>query len=200
MPPENLFQEPEHATPLEPAERDGLLQSWIVNRGELNEAEQDNILAGIAWAVRQKRTAVDLLKEEFALSLHKRMFGNVWKWAGAYRTTERNFGVPYYQIRTDVIALFHDARYWIENKTYTPDEIAVRLHHRLVSIHPFPNGNGRHSRLMADLLAERLIQPRFTWGQRGNLMDAGTLRTKYIQALQAADGHEIEPLLAFARS
>ncbi|HEY5131438.1 MAG TPA: mobile mystery protein B [Bradyrhizobium sp.] len=196
----DLFQEPEDATPLEPSEREALLQSWVTHRSDLNEAEQENIVKGAAWARRRRGLkAADVLDEEFAKTLHKQIFGDVWKWAGTYRQTERNIGIEAYRIPADVPALFADVRYWIEHNTYPPDEIAIRLHHRLVAIHPFPNGNGRPARLMADLLIERLGGQPFSWGG-GSLADVGTLRTRYVAALQAADGHDIGPLIAFARS
>jgi Fic-DOC domain mobile mystery protein B len=196
----DLFQEPEDATPLEPAEREGLLQSWITHRNDLNVAEQENIVEGAVWARRRGgRKPATLLTVDFALMLHKRMLGDVWKWAGTYRTTGRNIGMDAYRIPAEMAALFDDARYWVEHKTYPPDEIAVRLHHRLVAIHPFPNGNGRHARLMADLLTEQLKREPFTWGG-GSLTDTGELRTRYVEALRAADDHDIGPLLAFARS
>lgn len=195
----DLFQEPEDATPLEPAEREGLLQSWITHRRDLNEAEQENIVEGAAWAHRRGRRPQDILSVDFALTLHKRMFGDVWKWAGTCRSTARNIGIDAYRIQTEMAALFDDARYWVENKTYPPDEIAVRLHHRLVAIHPFPNGNGRHARLMADLLIEALGGEPFSWGG-GSLADVGELRTRYVEALRAADNHDMGPLLRFARS
>jgi Fic-DOC domain mobile mystery protein B len=194
------FREPDNATPLEPAERDALLQSWITHRRDLNEAEQENIVRGAAWARRRRGLkAVDLLDDDFARTLHARMFGDVWKWAGTYRPTERNIGIEAHRIPADMAAMFDDARYWLEHGTYPPDEIVVRLHHRLVAIHPFPNGNGRHARLVADLLIERLGGEPFSWGG-GSLADVGTLRKRYVEALQAADGHDIGPLLAFARS
>lgn len=196
----DLFQEPDDATPLDPCEREGLLQSWITHRRDLNEAEQENIVKSSAWARRRRGLkAVDLLDDEFVRTLHKRMFGDVWKWAGTYRQTERNIGIASYRIPAEMAALLDDVRYWAEHGTYPPDEIAVRLHHRLVAIHPFPNGNGRHARMMADLLIERLAGEPFSWGG-GSLADASDLRTRYIAALQAADGHDIGPLLAFARS
>lgn len=196
----DLFQEPEDATPLEPAEREGLLQSWITHRGDLNEAEQENIVAGAAWArSRRARKPADILSVGFALTLHKRMFGDVWKWAGTFRATARNIGIEAYRIPTEMAALFDDVRYWIEHGTYPPDEIAVRLHHRLVAIHPFPNGNGRHARLMADLLIERLGGEPFSWGG-GGLADVGKLRRRYVEALRAADNHDLRPLLVFART
>ncbi|MDR6871122.1 Fic-DOC domain mobile mystery protein B [Bosea sp. BE125] len=196
----DLFQEPDDATPLDPSERDDLKQSWITHRRDLNEAEQENIVKGAAWARRSRGTnPADILSEDFAKTLHRRMFGDVWKWAGTYRRTERNIGIEAYRIPAEVPAMFDDIRYWVEHKTFPPDEIAVRLHHRLVAIHPFPNGNGRHARLMADLLIERLGGQPFSWGG-GSLADIGTLRRGYVTALQAADSHDIRALLAFARS
>ena len=140
-----------------------------------------------------------MLTAAFVTRLRERMFGDVWKWAGTWRTTARNIGVDACRIGTDVAALLDDARYWVAHETWPPDELAVRLHHRLVAIHPFPNGNGRHARLMADLLVERLGRPPFGWGS-GGLADPGDLRRRYIAALRAADDHDIGPLLAFARS
>ncbi len=193
----DLFDEPDDATPLEPEERDGLLQTWITYRSELNEAEQANIAAGAAWAYRQRRR--DILTDAFIKQLHSKMFGAVWAWAGDYRGTERNLGVDPVRIPVELSMVLDDARYWVENKTYPPDELAVRLHHRLVAIHPFPNGNGRTTRLMADLLAVRLGRDPFTWGSV-SLTDVSETRTRYIAALKAADNHDIRPLLEFARS
>lgn len=196
----DLFQEPDNATPLTPEEREGLLQSWITHRADLNEAEQENIVKGALWARRSRGSTVDaMLSDGFVRALHKRMFGEVWKWAGSYPQTERNIGIDAYRIQNELGNLFDDVRYWVEHKTFTPDEIAIRLHHRLVAIHPFPNGNGRHARLMADLLIERLGGEPFSWGG-GSLADVGELRARYIAALRATDNHDIAPLLAFARS
>ena len=193
----DLFDEPDDATTLEPEERDGLLQTWITYRSELNEAEQTNIAAGNAWAYRQRRK--DILDDTFIKQLHARMFGDVWAWAGDYRLTERNLGIDPVRIPVDLRMVLNDARYWIENETYPPDEIAVRFHHRLVAIHPFPNGNGRTTRLMADLLAVRLGCDPFTWGSV-SLTDISETRTRYIAALKSADNHDIRTLLEFARS
>lgn len=195
----DLFQEPPDATPLTPNECKGLLQSWITHRRDLNEAEQENIVAATAWARRKRGSIKDLLNDEFILELHKRMLGGVWAWAGTYRRTDRNLGIEHYRIPAEVRALLEDVHYWVKQKVYPPDEIAVRLHHRLVAIHPFANGNGRHSRLMADLLAEKLGEHTFTWGG-ASLVDESELRRRYIDALQAADSHDIGPLLAFARA
>ena len=183
-----------------PSERDGLKQSWITTRNDLNEAEQENILKGAASARRARsRKPLDLLRDDFSLILHKRMFGDVWAWAGTYRRTERNIGIDPMRIAAEVPMLFDDLRFWVDHQTFPADEIAVRLHHRLVAVHPFPNGNGRHARLMADLLIERLGGKSFSWGG-GSLADVGQLRAAYVNALRIADDHDIRPLLAFARS
>lgn len=196
----DLFQEPDDATPLDPAERDQLRQSWITHRRDLNEAERDNILKGAAWARGLRHHDINRsLNERFAKSLHRRMFGDVWRWAGTYRRTARNIGIDAYRIPIETALAFDDVSYWITHATFPPDEIAVRLHHRLVAIHPFPNGNGRHARLIADLVAEKLGRAPLSWGG-GSLTAVGELRARYIAALRAADNHDLAPLLAFARS
>src|SRR5437016_9122372 len=191
-----LLEEPDDATPLTPEERRELIPAHIAYRSELNEAEQENIARAQDWALGRRR---DLLSEKFIKDLHRRMLGDVWRWAGKFRTTERNLGIPFYEIPVALRQLLDDTKTWIEYNTYKPDEIAVRFHHRLVQIHPFPNGNGRHARLMADLLVMSLGGERFSWGS-ANLQDAGDLRKRYIEALRAADNHEYGPLLRFARS
>ena len=193
----DLFPEEDGNTPLTAEERLGLIPSYITLRQELNEAEQINITEGERWAFARPR---NLLDEGFLCELHRRMFGQVWKWAGDYsRENNRRIGSDSFMIAMDLRGLLGDARYWRDNGTYSPDEIALRFHHRLTQIHPFPNGNGRFSRLAADLLVARMREPRFTWG-RTNLIEPGEARRRYIDALRAADGHDIEPLLAFARS
>ena len=192
----DLFEEPDDATPLTPDERRGLIPSDITFRGELNKAEQDNIAQAHDWALARRR---DVLTEQFVKNLHRRMLGDVWRWAGQFRTSERNIGMPYYEIPVALRQLLADAETWIEHQAYPPDEIAVRLHHRLVQIHPFPNGNGRHSRLMADLLVMQLGRERFSWGST-NLRDPDEVRRRYVDALRAADNHDMTLLLAFARS
>ena len=184
------------ATPLTPDEKKGLVPSYITLRRELNEAEQFGITEAEEWAFSRKR---DVLDETFLRRLHKRMFKDVWRWAGEFRTTARNIGVEPWQITSMLRNLLEDTNYWISHETYPPDEIAVRFHHRLVLIHPFPNGNGRHARLATDLLLVKLGQERFTWG-RTSLVTPGKTRQQYIAALRAADAHDIQPLLAFVRS
>jgi Fic-DOC domain mobile mystery protein B len=190
------FDQPDDATPLTPEEMRDLIPAHIAFRSDLNEAEQENIARAQDWALGRNR---DPLTEKFITDLHRRMLGDVWKWAGKFRKSERNLGIPFYEIPVAVRQILGDTKAWIEYKTYPPDEIAVRFHHRLVQVHPFPNGNGRHARLMADLLVMRLGGERFSWG-RESLRDAGAMRQRYIAALQAADNHDIAQLLAFARA
>jgi len=191
-----LIEEDEASTPLTEEEREDLLPSYISLRSELNEAEQRNILASEEWAFNSKR---DVLSEQFLKTLHKRMLGKVWRWAGEIRTSERNIGVDAYRITTELRQLIEDCKCWVEFATYEPDEIAARFSHRLVKIHPFPNGNGRHSRTAADLLLVSLGRERFTWG-RSSLVDVGGTRKKYIEALHAADNHDYGPFFEFVRS
>jgi Fic-DOC domain mobile mystery protein B len=192
-----LVGEEEGNTPLSHEERLGLIPTWISLRRELNELEQTNIFQGERWAFSRDR---DVLDEGFLRQLHRRMFAEVWKWGGQYsRENNRRIGSDSFRIPIDLRRLLGDARYWVENQTYPPDEIAIRFHNRLVFIHPFPNGNGRHGRLAADLLVTRLGQQRFTWG-RVSLIDPSDARKRYLDAQRAADRHDIEPLLEFARS
>jgi Fic-DOC domain mobile mystery protein B len=193
----DVFDQPDDATPLTVEEQRELIPSHISNRRELNEAEQENILRGQDWALRRRRR--DVLNEKFITELHRQMLGEVWRWAGDFRRSERNLGIPFCEIPAALRHLLDDVKGWIEYKSFSADETAVRFHHRLVAIHPFPNGNGRHARLMADLLVMRLGGERFSWG-RANIQDAGEMRAQYIEALKAADSHDYGPLLAFARS
>jgi Fic-DOC domain mobile mystery protein B len=192
----DLFEEPDAATPLTPEERRDLIPAHITYRSELNEAEQENIVRGQEWAFTGRR---NLLTERFIKDLHRRMLGDVWRWAGKFRTSETNIGIPFPEVPTTVRQLLDDTKAWLDHKAYPADEIAVRFSHRLVQIHPFANGNGRHSRLLADLVVMRLDGARFSWGS-ASLQEVGDVRRRYIEAVQAADNHDLAPLLAFARS
>lgn len=197
----DLFNADEGQTELTPEEKKGLKPAYITYRAELNEAEQENILNAELWLAQRKlpRTPLELADQAFICNVHKRMYEDVWEWAGIYRTSDRNIGVDFYLIHQEMFKFIGDAQWWIQNQTYPPDELAVRFHHRLVWIHPFPNGNGRLSRLLADHLAMQLGVPRFTWGKT-NLVNADNLRKAYIATLRKADGGDIAELLAFARS
>jgi Fic-DOC domain mobile mystery protein B len=189
----------EGQTPLEEDEIESLLIKTISTRGELDEFEQQNIEDAVEWTLTRQFKTEKILQESFILDVHKRMFGNVWKWAGNYRTSNKNLGVDKYQIPFELRNLLDDCKYWIEHNTYEPDELAIRFKHRLVSIHPFANGNGRHSRLCADILINHgLNKPIFTWG-RYNLVKKGEARMEYLQALHKADQGNYLPLIEFSR-
>jgi Fic-DOC domain mobile mystery protein B len=190
---------PPGATPLDADELASLTPGHITTQGELNEWEQLNIVQGESWARKPAQQRKEILDETFLRQLHKQMFGETWRWAGEFRRTDKNIGVDWLRVGVSLRQLLDDVRFQVEHATYSPDETAVRFHHRLVAIHPFPNGNGRHARLMADLLIERLGHPRFSWGRR-SLTDANDTRQRYIAALQAADARDYAPLIAFAQS
>jgi Fic-DOC domain mobile mystery protein B len=184
-------------TPLTEEEKEGLIPSYITLRSELNEAEQENILEAQEWALARKREVLD---EKFLKELHRRMYRHVWQWAGEYRKTAKNVGdVDAYRIPTELRGLLDDCRYWIEHETYEPDGIAARFHHGLVFIHCYPNGNGRHARIAADLLLRSIGCEPFSWG-RASLTGSGETRDRYMAALRAADEHDYGPLLEFVRS
>lgn len=195
--PDQLEETPQDgATPLDPDEAEGLIPE-LLTRAELNAWEQTNILKAEQWAYG--RGGADLLTTEFAVELHRRMFDETWNWAGKFRRSDKNIGVHWPNIPQSLLNVLNNAKYWFEHTTYPLDEIAARLHHQLVSIHPFPNGNGRHSRLLADVvLRKRGVEP-FSWG-RVNFAAGGQARSTYLAALREADRGNIQPLLGFVRS
>lgn len=187
-------------TPFNEEEQNGLLIPSITTREELDEFEQLNIEKAIQWTFGKKWKAEQLFTEKFVKDLHKRMYGEVWKWAGAFRESEKNLGIKSYLIPTELKVLLDDAIFWVQNDTYSPDELAIRFKHRLVSIHCFSNGNGRHSRLMADLIMEKLFNATFfSWGS-SNLVKATDTRKAYIKAVKMADKQDLQPLIVFAKS
>lgn len=194
-----MFEYPHGATPLDPDEANGLIPKHITTQGQLNEWEQVNILEAEKWAGRRNFKLQDVITTEFIKKLHQRMFNKTWRWAGEFRKTNKNIGVDWLSIFVDLKLLMEDIVYQIENKTYPVDELAVRFHHRLVSIHPFANGNGRHARLMTDIILLSQDQKRFTWGRVEQLIASSPVREKYIAALRAADRRDYKPLLQFVR-
>jgi Fic-DOC domain mobile mystery protein B len=187
-------------TPLSEEEMEGLKIPSISTRGELDEFEQLNIEKAIEWTMRIKMKPEQLFSEKFILDLHKKMYSDVWKWAGSFRKSEKNIGIKSYKIGVELKQLLGDSLYWFQNNTYSKEEIAIRFKHRLVSIHCFPNGNGRHSRLMADLILVKLFNEKyFSWGT-DNLFKANEVREKYIKALRDADNQNYDLLIAFAKS
>ena len=187
-------------TPIDEDEKEGLLIKTITTRKDLDEYEQLNIEKAIQWTIGKKWKAEYMLTEKFIKELHKRMFGDVWLWAGEYRKTNKNIGVDKYMIGISLKQLLDDSNYWLANKTYPDDEIAIRVKHRVVQIHCFANGNGRHSRLLADIIIEKIFgKTIFSWNM-ANLSKKSEGRVKYLQAIKAADAGNIMPLIEFARS
>jgi Fic-DOC domain mobile mystery protein B len=190
----------EGQTPLSEEELEGLKIQSITTREELDEFEQLNIEKAIQWTIGKKMKTEDLLSEKFIKDLHRRMYGEVWKWSGSFRNSEKNLGIKSFLIPVQLKQLLDNAAYWHENKIFLPEETAIRFKHELVSIHCFPNGNGRHSRLMADLIMEKIYgEPILTWG-RSNLVKSSDKRKAYIKAIKMADNHDFQPLISFAKS
>jgi len=188
------------STPLDPDELLGLIPDYISTQGELNTLEQSNILEAKTWIFSKKPK--NILTDTFMIDLHKRMFKDVWKWAGRYRTSDKAIGVHWQQISVQMNLLMSDAQYWIENQIYSWDEIGARFHHKLVAIHAFPNGNGRHARLATEVILATNAQAIFTWGSKTyteNLDQVSALRTEYIEALREADQRRFKKLIEFIR-
>ncbi len=194
------LHEPTGATPLTPDELLGLKVKHITTRGELNELESENIIEGLTWLDRRPKS-FDVLTDDAAREVHKRLFGQVWAWSGAFRRTEKNIGVPIWQISTEMRTCLDDARYWRENGTYEPQDATARFHHKLVWVHPFANGNGRWARIMADAYLATIAPGIFLdWSGGGKLTADSDHRAGYIAALRAADGYEFGPLIDFVRA
>ena len=190
----------EGQTPVDEDEKQGLRIPSITTREELDEFEQLNIEKAVEWTMRRKFNQDFIITEQFVKELHFRMYEDVWKWAGKFRTTNKNIGVDWQYISVSLKQLLDDCKFWIKHETYSEDEIAVRFSHRIVSIHCFPNGNGRHSRLIADVIISNILnRPVFSWGSDA-LVRQGEVRKGYITAIQEADRGNIVPLLEFARS
>jgi Fic-DOC domain mobile mystery protein B len=194
---------PPGATPLDANETAGLIPTYISTQGELNALEQENILQAESW-LAQIRKPERILSEKFFRDLHRKMFGDVWRWAGSYRATDKSIGVPWSQVPVAVKNMLENVKFQIANKIYSPAELGARLHHRIVEIHPFANGNGRHARYFVDALLESLGEEKFSWGSRRGhiqeLSEQGAARREYIAALKEADRKNLGPLLKFVRS
>lgn len=194
-----IFDGPLGSTPLEPDDQEGLVPTWIATRADLNAAEQDNVASATTW-VRGRRWEPGDFSQDWLKDLHRRMFSDVWRWAGSYRRRDTNMGLAWFEIPVAVEEMVRDMNVQVGG-AWPCDEVAVRFHHRLVFIHPFLNGNGRHARLATDVLVEGLGEKRFGWGAGARLTDAGTARDEYLAALRSADRDgDFEPLLRFARS
>jgi Fic-DOC domain mobile mystery protein B len=192
------FDEGDGATPLDPDEAADLIPSHITTKGELNTWEAANIVRAENWLFRRRKT--DLLTDSFVRSLHRRMFDSTWRWAGQYRRSDKNIGVHWPGITTAVREALENVEYWLANGTFDLDMIAAGLHHRMVAVHPFPNGNGRLTRLFADALLFANNAPRFTWGGKAIQTGGTRVRADYLKALRSADAGDLELLVRFARS
>jgi Fic-DOC domain mobile mystery protein B len=185
-------------TPLDADEAAQLLARHLTTQAALDEWEQANILRAVQWAARPKRTKV--LTEEFCRELHRKMFDKTWRWAGQFRQSDKNIGCTWTQVAARLRQLLSNTAYQLEQQTFSLDDVAARFHHQLVLVHPFPNGNGRHARLMVDCLMRQNGGEAFSWGARQDLAAAGTARQRYIAALRAADTGDLAPLLEFVKS
>lgn len=192
------LDEQDGQTPLDLDETAGLIPRHIETKGALNDWEQENILQAVKWLRRAK--IAEVLTESYCRELHHRMFNKTWNWAGKFRHSDKNIGCDWTMVAVKLNQLLGNAKYWVDNQTYPLDELAARFHHALVWIHPFPNGNGRHSRMMADALLKQLGRPAFSWGGDVNLVSANEVRARYLAALRAADKNDFADLLAFVRS
>ncbi len=193
------LHEPTGVTPLTRDEMLDLKARHITTRGELNELEGENIIEGLTWLDRRPKS-FDILTDDSARESHKRLFGQVWDWAGIYRQTEKNIGVQVWCISTEMRICLEDARYWRENSTYEPLEATARFHHKLVWVHPFANGNGRWARIAADTYLTTIDKDIFLdWSGGGTLTANSEHRARYIAALNAADGSEFGPLIELVK-
>lgn len=187
-------------TPLNEEEKEGLKIKSITTQGELDEFEQLNIEKAVEWTIHTNLKPERILTEKFVKDLHKKMYSDVWKWAGEFRKSDKNIGIKWMQIGVELKNLIDDTKYWIANNTFSPEEISIRFKHRIVAIHCFPNGNGRHSRMMADIIIECIFgKELFSW-HNSRMVNADETRKKYIEALRNADNGNINPLIEFAKS
>ena len=190
----------EGQTPLDEEEKEGLFITTITTRAELDEFEQQNIEKAIEWTLSRKFKSEKIISEEFVRELHHKMFGDVWKWAGEFRHSNKNMGCDWKQVGLQLKQLNDDANYWLKHKTFSEKEIAIRYKHRIVSIHCFSNGNGRHSRLMGDVIISHVFGKKvFTWGS-ASLSKKGDTRNNYLKAVKQADNDEIKPLIEFSQT
>lgn len=189
-----MTEPPTGTPPLDPDEAEALLPKHITTRGELNEWENQNILQATHWLAGPRRAEV--LADYFVRELHRRMFDETWAWAGKYRLSDKNIGRHWPEIPGTVRNLCDDAKVWFTQEVFPARQAAARLHHRLVAIHCFPDGNGRHARLYTDALLSSIGQPPFEWG-RSDLHASGSVRDEYLAALKAADQEAYEQLFEF---
>jgi Fic-DOC domain mobile mystery protein B len=190
-------------TPIRSEEAEQLIPR-ISTMGELNEYEALNIVQAREWAFNSRTMkSTNPLQEAYLRTLHSKMFDKVWKWAGTYRKNELNIGCDPCEIVQRIPQLLGNTQYWLDQKTFPIDECLIRFHYQLVSkIHPFANGNGRHARMIADVISVKYGRSEFSWGADQNPVAEGNARTLYLAALRALDENEndVKRLVEFARS
>jgi len=194
------LQYTDRQTPLDDEEKEGLKIKSITTQGELDEFEQLNIEKAVEWTIHTNLKPERILTEKFIKDLHTKMYDDVWKWAGEFRKSDMNIGIKWTQIGIELKNLLDDTKYWIDNNTFSPEEISIRFKHRIVAIHCFPNGNGRHSRMMADIIMESIFGKEIFYWHKSNMVKADDTRKEYIAALRKADNGNINPLIEFAKN
>lgn len=170
----------------------------VATNNELNELEALNIADAFAWADDQTWQTADFFTQHVLREIHAKMFDQVWVWAGTYRSREVNIGnCPPEEISTRLEQVLGNLSYQSENGRSAHD-VCTALHHCIAQIHPFPNGNGRHARLVARLLAQTMGLERssLTWGST-EYADEDTRKAAYISSLRAADDGDFGPLKSF---
>lgn len=196
-----LIDNPEGATPLSPDDILGLKHKHVETRSQLNELEAANILQCQLWASKLKNPTLEaIFDRDFITLLHRALFGEVWDWAGDFRLRELNIGVEPLNIPVDLHNFLEDAKCWIEFSHYTPLELSARIQHRLVQIHPFVNGNGRHSRIFTDIVRIFLLKEKPMKWAKANLEDMTTERAAYISGLRKADGGDFTEFVEYLRN
>lgn len=174
-------------TPIDDDEKLALIPH-IDTLEELNIWEHENIIEARKWAMSSRVLKIsDVFDLDFLVKLHKKMFNKTWKWAGNLRASNKNIGCDFYQIRTELKNLSDDIKFWLEKNTYNAKQLALIIHHRLVKIHLFPNGNGRHARLAADCILKKLDSTKKIDWEGKNFRSSEELRKKYITALRSSD-------------
>jgi Fic-DOC domain mobile mystery protein B len=185
------------STPLDHDQIKGIRFAHLTTMGELDELEDENIQRGLEWLNHQKTK--DYLSIEFLCKLHEKLFGEVWKWAGKFRTVEVNISkYRHHDVRPQLHNFFEDIKLWISGGKMSWDEISAEMHHRLVTIHPFPNGNGRTTRIFTEYVQKRNQQQVTSWGSTRKI-DQKKRRDDYIKALRLADIGDFRALIDFMK-
>ena len=179
-----LFKDRGGQTPLPPELQKGLISKNVQTIGELDEYEEQNIAEGMVWL---EDSNANSLNYSFWLRLHKKLFGNVWNWAGEIRSHDlgnADFLYPE-KVRPALMQLIGDAEYWFKNDTYPKKETIARIHEKLLTIHPFANGNGRWSRILTEYICKQNKIDIPKWNLKSK-DDPQKRRKEYIEAVELA--------------